>query len=487
MAAMAGAWVAVLLALALPVDGQLRVMAPDSLVREFSNARGRITGSTATFGAPFYGDRVLGQLVFAESMKGNTYCTPDDYSAFQEPSTVTSNTNIESGAVRLIKIILVRRGNCSFTTKVKVAYTKGAHAVIIVDREDSKLTSKDMQNIIVADDGYGDDIHIPSVLISYEDGSKLINSAKRSKVVVELAWDIPTNQVVNTDLWMSSASRESLKFLKEFAPKRRVLNEVMIFQPHYAVFGMSQSDPGVYNDLCSDSTGEYCAEDPDGAGPITGKMVLEEDVRQLCIHEMTKVPRTSLEDIQAGSPMVEYAEKFWDYIEKLLDRCPLDADTEEARFGDACSAALMREVGLDAAKVQECVESTRTEKLKHEREFPAWSPRALRINGWRYSGILDSDLVTRAICSGFIKQPAECQTLFAPRNPFEVYSGAQQEAGVSFATLVMWLGGTVLIAFAAMLLYKRYLKKEMRMTLREEVMLEVQAQMGEYRQLMAHG
>lgn len=32
----------------------------------------------------------------------------------------------------------------------------------------------------------------------------------------------------------------------------------------------------------------------------------------------------------------------------------------------------------------------------------AWSPRAIRINGWRYSGMLEADLVVRAVCSGFI-------------------------------------------------------------------------------------
>ena len=34
-------------------------------------------------------------------------------------------------------------------------------------------------------------------------------------MVVELAWDLPTDQVVTMDMWMSSASIESNKFLKE--------------------------------------------------------------------------------------------------------------------------------------------------------------------------------------------------------------------------------------------------------------------------------
>ncbi|CAK9077819.1 unnamed protein product, partial [Durusdinium trenchii] len=81
---------------------------------------------------------------------------------------------------------------------------------------DSDLTSDSLANIIVADDGYGDGIHIPSVLISKEDGRKLLAAVRQPQVqvVVELAWDLPTDHVVTMDMWMSSASIESNKFLK---------------------------------------------------------------------------------------------------------------------------------------------------------------------------------------------------------------------------------------------------------------------------------
>merc|ERR1719450_964931 len=134
-------------------------------------------------------------------MKHHNHCTEDDYFV-PPPETQKDDNSYEQ--VKLINIIMVRRGKCSFTTKVRVAYEKGAHAVLIVDREDSELTAKDMRNIIVADDGFGDKIHIPSVLNSKEDGRQLINAAKSSQVIVELAWDLPTNHVVQVDMWMSS-------------------------------------------------------------------------------------------------------------------------------------------------------------------------------------------------------------------------------------------------------------------------------------------
>merc|ERR1712190_55207 len=152
-----------------------------------------------------------------------------------------------------------------------------------------------------------------------EDGARLIEAAKRTPVVSELKWDIPTNHVVEMDLWMSSGSQASMKFPKDFSSRRKAMNQVVKFTPHYQVFSMPSTDPAIYRDLCSDTTGKYCTEDPDGSGPITGKEVLEEDVRQLCIHEMTKVPRTSLADLQAGKTMVEFAAQYWAYVEMFAE------------------------------------------------------------------------------------------------------------------------------------------------------------------------
>jgi hypothetical protein len=376
---------------------------------------------------------------------------------------------------------MVRRGECTFVTKVRVASKKGAHAVIIVDKEDSALTSKDLQKIIVADDGYGSTISIPSILISRMDGDSLINAAKTQEVVVELAWDIPTDTTVAVDLWMSSASHASLGFLEKFWESRRTLNEVVQFTPHYHVFSADAAFGG-YSGLCWDTGAKYCAEDPDGSGLVTGKMVLEEDVRQLCIHELTRVAR-SRSGSEMNKPIVFYAEKWWDYVSQLQASCPIDAPDEAYRFGTTCSERLMERLGIDVAQVQECYARTAEQKLESERINKAWSPRALRVNGWRYNGMLEADLVTRAVCSGFTQKPVECETLLAPRDPTEKYKGAPAQDGVSVKTL---LGtGAAIFVFVSVVgcLYKRFIEKRMRTQIQEEVMLEVHNQMASYKQL----
>merc|ERR1712087_316606 len=114
---------------------------------------------------------------------------------------------------------------------------------------------------------------------------------------------------------------------------------------------MDSGSPQIYNDLCTDTTGKYCGEDPDGAGPIKGVDVLEEDVRQLCIHEIYKKV--------SNEGRVQFSTEFWDYIELLGDTCPLDGDTAETRFGFECSHALMKKVHIDTSLIDNCASSTR--------------------------------------------------------------------------------------------------------------------------------
>jgi hypothetical protein len=454
-------------------------MSPEALVNRFSESQGRIDGSTATFGAPFYGQRLLGRLVYGESRQNHSHCRESDYSVPEPDHSAVMEH--ERNQVQLIHIIIVRRGKCSFVTKVRVAQAKGAHAVVIVDKEDSTLTARDIHRIIVADDGYGNTVDIPSMLISKQEGQYLIDAARRDEVIVELAWDVPTDHVVLVDMWMSSASRESLNFLHEWTPKRKALNEAIKFVPHYHVFGMQATSD--YNDLCTDVSAQFCAEDPDGSGPVTGSMVLDEDVRQLCIHEIYKVKRLDPDHIGNVGTQVEFSRQYWDYVERLLDACPLDGQDPTKRFGKVCSEALMKQVGVDVAQVQNCFDTTRESKLAQQRENTAWSPRALRINGWRYTGAMDADLVTRAICAGFVTQPKPCEELVKAVHPVLKLIVPSTSGGVSLGSFVTALLVVTCLALAALALYKKSLTRHIHSALREEVMLEVQAQMDTYKQM----
>eukprot|EP00931_Biecheleriopsis_adriatica_P044898 TRINITY_DN25737_c0_g1_i2.p1 TRINITY_DN25737_c0_g1~~TRINITY_DN25737_c0_g1_i2.p1 ORF type:complete len:486 (+),score=95.45 TRINITY_DN25737_c0_g1_i2:29-1486(+) len=430
----------------------------------FRDNHGMIYGTTATFGAPYYGERVLGQLLYAES-KGKDHCDDSDYD-LPEPSRGHSALPARKSHQELVKVVLVRRGQCTFVTKVRVAQEKGAHAVVVVDRATSMKTPEEIQHIVMSDDGWGDSVTIPSMLISRSEGQKLIDAAVKQPLVVELVWDIPRGEVVIVDFWMSSASREAGKFLVLFKDCADILKYRLQFVPHYHIFGLPEGAGAGH--LCIDKGSEICAPDPDGPGPITGEDVVNEDARQLCIWNTT-----ARSEKPAGAT---YSAVFWQYIDSFSSRCKLEGSSDKSRFGDKCSWQVMMDVGIDVPSVQDCLRKYRISFLKEQLQSVAWSPLALRLNGWRYSGPLDPETVLKAVCAGYSTVPEECASLMDSRPGFLL----KVANGLSFGSFMAALFATVLLVCGVFYTYKRHITSSARKVLREEVMLEVQSQMADY-------
>ena len=76
--------------------------------------------------------------------------------------------------------ILIKRGGCKFTKKILNAQHKGAHMAIIYDNDTS--TSPD---IVMANDGHGHLIDIPSIFISNADGWIEIKRNQRKMWIIK--------------------------------------------------------------------------------------------------------------------------------------------------------------------------------------------------------------------------------------------------------------------------------------------------------------
>merc|ERR1712139_289451 len=90
--------------------------------------------------------------------------------------------------------------------------------------------------------------------------------------------------------------------------------------------------------------------------------------------------------------------------------CTLDLKTFPTSKDTTCSDSALQAAGVDAKSVQDCVtaENNGHSMMESQLQNQAWSPNAIRINGWRYSGALKADVVLRAICSGFLTMPPQC-------------------------------------------------------------------------------
>ena len=65
----------------------------------------------------------------------------------------------------IVPVVMVERGDCTFTHKTRNIETVGANAALIID-DRVELSEK----IVMADDGSGASIHIPSFLVRQETG-----------------------------------------------------------------------------------------------------------------------------------------------------------------------------------------------------------------------------------------------------------------------------------------------------------------------------
>merc|ERR1719311_1991110 len=135
----------------------------------------------------------------------------------------------------------------------------------------------------------------------------------------------------------------------------------------------------------------------------------------------------------------------------------------------------MKTVGIDSQKISLCVGQKSEEWLSEELRNVAWSPQALRLNGWRYSGPLDPEMVLKAVCSGYERRPVECGELIEG-----IHRANVAVTWVSVSGALWMLSLLVVVLLVAFYIYRWHVAKSVRTILREEVMLEVQTQMSDY-------
>lgn len=470
-------------ALSLSVQAQIRILTPELLKHHFSATNGIINGGTSVFGAPYYGEHVLGRLRGTLS-RGKAHCS-DDYEL------APLRGAVESQGEKVHDILVLEHDTfCTACKKVRIAQAKGAHAVILVDP--SGDPEEQVQQKILGDDGWGQEVRIPSILVSKATGEKVFAAMRQEQVVVELAWDIPQSMVVRVDFWWSSGAKDAQEFLQRFKESAKILGHRMQFVPHYYVFDVSRDTANSMGSLCTDtwkksygsfdqetSSVRHCAPDPDGPGPITGADVANEDVRQLCLWHKTAIAPDPARD---GL----YSDAWWEYVTEIYNRCPWEEPERKNRFGSAaCSYKVMWEKFVDANKISRCVEHHADQYLEESVREVAGSEQALRINGWMYRGPLDPETVVKAVCSSFATPMPACEALLNRGlfRSFHMFKFRVMAGTLSWGVFEWMLVAICILSVVNCLLYRRHIVKLVKRQMREEVMIEVQSQMAEYSKL----
>lgn len=189
-------YITTLLALLALTTATLRITGHPDLVEYFANKYpgGLVPYSLANYGDVPYGKTLSGEIGLPSVLED---CV------FEElPETSASKT-----------ILLVERNDCTFTQKSINVQKEGGKLAIIMDN-----ISEDPDHIIMVDDGRGSQVHIPTLLINFEDGQEILNSLHSGPVVVSISFETVVREKAELTLWLDITDHKNFIFLRNLRP-----------------------------------------------------------------------------------------------------------------------------------------------------------------------------------------------------------------------------------------------------------------------------
>ncbi|CAM9555071.1 unnamed protein product [Pylaiella littoralis] len=338
------------------IASRLQIPIPTSLVKPEGYQH-----EEALFGIPKYGGTIAERLIHGGVKKG-------------EKVTWNLCTNEDAEAVAPLVpedapfILMVDRGVCTFASKVRRAQHLGAIGVIIADNtclchdeENNKCdraedVACEKVEPIMADDGSGADITIPSFLMKKADAENVkTRLADGITVQAEMTWSLPApDDRVEWELWTSAMDTSAAPFKRDFKEVVKTLGKSAQFTPFYVVYnggsyGCTGGRTSNCGQLCTNN-GRYCMTDPDfdtQAG-VSGGDVVQETLRQKCVWNLYGGNNAPFADQGIG-------EKWWSYVSEFFSRCSVAGN----RFNDEdCVAEAMRAADVDKSAVDACMSAS---------------------------------------------------------------------------------------------------------------------------------
>jgi len=398
------------------ITSKLQITVPPSLRRD-----GGYDHREAMFGMPPYGGSIEQNVYYANV----DLCDANqDYSGGGYPTRPRAGDG--SGKMEPWKapfILMVDRGACTFVKKARNAQKLGAAAVIIADNTclcsagdtcvEEGETFCEAKEPIMADDGSGADVTIPSYLMFKQDADPIKETLKQDKIVrIRMSWALPRPDArVEYSLWTTPKEMNSRPLQKEFRHVAKALGKHAQFTPHMYIYdGITAGCQSLDGEnqcytLCTND-GRYCATDPDDMlnEGISGANVVEESLRRICIWN------------EYGKDGI--GELWWDYVSEFLYRC----DSAEYFMNEECVKDCMGRVGIEYSKIKTCMDDSGglegnvdnkildEELLAREKDGVVILPSVF-VNNAPLRGALTTTEVFDAICAGYMpgSEPTACK------------------------------------------------------------------------------
>lgn len=389
------------------VSSRLMVHVPHKLFKQ-----GGYDHREALFGKPPYGG----------SISQNVYYTESDLCDLGKAIIKTHPKDVNEKGEVVLKppfILMVDRGDCAFVQKVRNAQRHGAAGVVIADNtclcsdqecmsqqtdENGMQPACETAEPVMADDGSGQDVTIPSFLMFKHDADKVKEELTHNRPVrLEMQWSLPhPDSRVEYDLFSSPTDPVSHEFFNEFKPIAQALQHHAYFTPHMYVFdGVRSQCHGMNGEnqcfnLCSNN-GRYCAMDPDKNldEGVSGYDVVKESLRRHCIW--------SNYGEKDG-----IGEKWWDYVHEFNHRC----GKMEFFNNEDCIRDAMKHSHVDADLIERCMDNSGgldndgansflDAELKAQTDLGVVIMPTAFVNKVAIRGSMTVSNIFQAICAGF--------------------------------------------------------------------------------------
>eukprot|EP01017_Pseudomicrothorax_dubius_P006474 TRINITY_DN11845_c0_g1_i3.p1 TRINITY_DN11845_c0_g1~~TRINITY_DN11845_c0_g1_i3.p1 ORF type:complete len:279 (-),score=40.59 TRINITY_DN11845_c0_g1_i3:121-957(-) len=220
------------------------------------------------------------------------------------------------------------------------------------------------------------------------------------------------------------------------------------------------------NDCIAD--GRYCAQDPDGEGPLHGTTILNEILRNICFAKKYK------------RRWFEYATRFG---QTCIDKMPLFSDESLNK----CRNGIYKDMKVDHTEIDGCVESSTEsngdnkvlrEEMQKFKESGLYYYPALTINGFSQR-LLSGEAIAVEVCNHLLKGDENdyCKDIrqnvdrsYLTVNQTIIYEEEKSQTSTEIARTI----GLLLLMLACFLLmfwlvYTRLLAQQLKSTTEEHV------------------
>ena len=238
------------------------------------------------------------------------------------------------------KILITRRGGCSFVHKARNAQTAGYSMIVVVNNMQT-----DIKNIIMTDDGSGNDIYIPIAMISKDDGEKLIEymqKNKENKIIIEINFNKirPEYKTLQVKFFFSSSELKAYELFNNLAQYMNKFGDQVNFIPFYVVHRAPFYDENnpirVVNCV---SKGKYCYFPKATTIINDGQAIIMEDLRQKCIYNLAMENKDIF--------------MYLNYLKLFHSECLIK--DKKPNFSDTCAKNVIKYLKYSIIDIDNCI------------------------------------------------------------------------------------------------------------------------------------